>query len=145
MLNGLIDPNLFYQRELTDEHLSIFIGLRFEDICRSYLRQQFYLGRMPFFAEDLGRWWGNNPAEHRQDEIDIVALASENVLFCECKWTNRRFDIHDLSDLKKSSVCINRPHQYFMIFAKNGVNDEVSATIGGNQSYFVVTMNELFK
>lgn len=145
MLNGLIDPNLFYQRELTDEHLSAFIGLRFEDICRSYLRQQFYLGRMPFFAEDLGRWWGNNPAEHRQDEIDIVALDSENVLFCECKWTNRRFDIHDLSDLKKSSVCINRPHQYFMIFAKNGVTDEVSAAIGGNQSYFVVTMNELFK
>jgi hypothetical protein len=77
--------------------------------------------------------------------VQSGAIIGENVLFCECKWTNCRFDIHDLSDLKKSSVCINRPHQYFMIFAKNGVTDEVSAAIGGNQSYFVVTMNELFK
>ena len=66
MLNGLISPEAYYERELSKEKLNTFIGYRFEGICETYLKEQFYNGKMPFYAEELGRWWGNNPVLKKQ-------------------------------------------------------------------------------
>lgn len=144
MLNGLISPSLYYERELTKERLNTFIGHRFEGICETYLKEQFYNGKMPFFAENLGRWWGNNPFLKRQEEIDILALDDEHALFCECKYTEQKFDEKQLQDLEDSALCINRANKYFMIFSKNGISSGVEEKIRGKGNYFVVTEEDLF-
>ena len=144
MLNGLISPFLYYERELTKEKLNTFIGHRFEGICETYLKEQFYNGKMPFFAENLGRWWGNNPFLKRQEEIDILALDDEHALFCECKYTEQKFDEKQLQDLEDSALCINRANKYFIIFSKNGISSGVEEKIRGKGNYFVVTEEDLF-
>ena len=144
MLNGLISPELFYEREFTLQKINMFIGHRFESICETYLKELFYNGKMPFFAENLGRWWGNNPVLKKQEEIDIVALDDENALFCECKYTEDKFGEKQLKDLQDSALCINRPNKYFMIFSKNGVSDAVAAAISVNKEYTVIALDELF-
>lgn len=144
MLNGLISPELFYEREITKEKLNTFIGHRFEGVCESYLKDLFYNGKMPFFAENLGRWWGNNPVLKKQEEIDILAIDDENALFCECKYTSEKFDEKQLKDLEDSSLCINREKKYFMIFSKNGISRGVEKKICGNKMYTVITLDELF-
>ena len=144
MLNGLISPELYYERELTKEKLNTFIGHRFEAICESYLKEQFFNGRMPFYAEELGRWWGPNPVLRKIEEIDIVALDDENVLFCECKYRETAFDEKQLSDLLEASLCINRKNKYYMTFSKNGISGGVKKKIEGNSSYIVVTLDELY-
>lgn len=144
MLNGLISPELFYEREITKEKLNTFIGHRFEGVCESYLRDLFYNGKMPFFAENLGRWWGNNPVLKKQEEIDILAIDDENALFCECKYTSEKFDEKQLKDLEDSALCINREKKYFMIFSKNGISRGVEKKICGNEMYTVITLDELF-
>lgn len=93
ILNGFISPEIFYEKEMTNEKLNAFIGKRFEDICKAYLKQQFYLGKMPFYPQEIGRWWGNNPILKKQEEIDILALDDENAIICECKYTNEKFDL----------------------------------------------------
>ena len=144
MLNGLISPELFYDREITKEKLNTFIGHRFECVCESYLKDLFYNGKMPFFAENLGRWWGNNPVLKKQEEIDILAIDDENALFCECKYTSEKFDEKQLKDLEDSALCINREKKYFMIFSKNGISRGVEKKICGNEMYTVITLDELF-
>ena len=143
MLNGLISPELYYEREVTKERLSAFVGHRFEGICEAYLKERFYEGKMPFFAETLGRWWGSNPVLKRQEEIDIVALDDDNALFCECKYTAGKFGEKELKDLEDSALCISRPNKHFMIFAKNGVSNGVKKKIEGNASFAVITLGEL--
>ena len=143
MLNGLISPDLYYEREITDERLNSFIGFRFEAICESYLRKLFYNGKMPFFAEFLGRWWGNNPVLKKQEEIDILALDDENALFCECKYTNEKFNEKELKDLQDSALCISRSKKSFMIFSKNGITSGVKEKIKDDASYKVVTLDDL--
>ena len=145
MLNGLISPELFYEKELTKQNLNTFIGHRFEGICESYLRRQFYNGKMPFFAENLGRWWGNNPILKRQEEIDILAIDEQNALFCECKYTEEKFNEKQLKDLEDSALCINRPKKYFMIFSKNGITGDVAKKIKDNEAYSVVTLEDLME
>ena len=144
MLNGLISPALYYEREFTKEKLNTYFGHRFKLICEQYLRERFYNGKMPFFAEKLGRWWGNNPILKQQEEIDLVAIDDENALFCECKYTEEKFDESQLKDLQKASLSINRPNKFYTIFSKNGVTDGVKKIITKNKAYSVVTADDLF-
>ena len=145
MLNGLISPALYYEREFTKEKMSAFLGHRFELVCGQYLREKFYKGKMPFFAENLGRWWGNNPVLKRQEEIDLLALDDDNALFCECKYTKEKFNESQLKDLQDSSLCVKRKNNWFTIFSKSGVTAGVQKIIAKNKSYNVIGIEDLFK
>ena len=144
MLNGLISPELYYEREFTKEKLNSFIGLRFEAMCETYLKNQFYNGKMPFFAENLGRWWGNNPVLKKQEEIDLLAIDSKNAVICECKYTEVPFDEKELKDLQDSALCIKQPNKFFMIFSKNGITSGVRKQIENNSNYSIITLEDLF-
>lgn len=145
MLNGLISPELYYEREFTKEKMNSYLGKRFEGICETYLKSQFYNGKMPFFAEKLGRWWGANPVLKKQEEIDLVALDGENALFCECKYTEKQFDENELKDLVDSSLCISREHKYYMIFSKNGLTKNVAEKVENDASFFFADLKKLYE
>ncbi len=144
MLNGLISPALYYKREVTKEKLNAFIEHRFGEVCETYLKEKFYNGEMPFYAEQLGRWWGPNTVKKRSEEIDIVALDDENALFAECKYRESPFGEKQLKDLLDSSLCINRKNKYYVIFSKKGITDSVRSKIEGDSSYMVFDINNLY-
>ena len=144
MLNGLISPVIYYNKEFTTENLNTYIGHRFEQICSQFLKEKAYNGELPFFAEEVGRWWGNNPIEKRQEEIGIVAQDSENAILCECKYTEKPFDEKELSDLQASAPCIKRNNKYFWIFSRKGVSAEVKKIIQNQSNYKVITVKDLF-
>ena len=145
ILNGFISPEIFYEKEMTNEKLNAFIGKRFEDICKAYLKQQFYLGKMPFYPQEIGRWWGNNPILKKQEEIDILALDDENAIICECKYTNEKFDLKQLKDLEQSALCINKENKSFIIFSKSGVTTKVEEIIIDDSNYKVLTIEDLYR
>ena len=69
----------------------------------------------------LGRWWGNNPTERRQEEIDILGEQDKNTaLFGECKWTNEKVDLGILETLIKRSNLFPYQEKHFYLFAKSG-------------------------
>lgn len=143
MLNGLIAPEIYYEKEFTEEKLNTFIGHRFESICETYLKEKFYKGDMPFFAEEMGRWWGNNPVLKRQEEIDLLAIDDKNAVICECKYTSTPFDEKQLDDLHTAALCIKKPKKIFIIFSKNGVTGGVEKRIADKPEYQVVTLKDL--
>ncbi len=145
ILNGFISPEIFYEKEMTNEKLNAFIKKRFEDICKAYLKQQFYLGKMPFYPQEIGRWWGNNPILKKQEEIDILALDDENAIICECKYTNEKFDLKQLKDLEQSALCINKENKSFIIFSKSGVTTKVEELIIDDSNYKVLTIEDLYR
>ena len=145
ILNGFISPEIFYEKEMTNEKLNAFIGKRFEDICKAYLKQQFYLEKMPFYPQEIGRWWGNNPILKKQEEIDILALDDENAIICECKYTNEKFDLKQLKDLEQSALCINKENKSFIIFSKSGVTTKVEELIIDDSNYKVLTIEDLYR
>ena len=145
ILNGFISPEIFYEKEMTNEKLNAFIGKRFDDICKAYLKQQFYLGKMPFYPQEIGRWWGNNPILKKQEEIDILALDDENAIICECKYTNEKFDLKQLKDLEQSALCINKENKSFIIFSKSGVTTKVEELIIDDSNYKVLTIEDLYR
>ena len=48
------------------------MGHVFEDVCRQWLLWGVREGRLDVLPLEVGRWWGTNPVERCEEEIDIV-------------------------------------------------------------------------
>ena len=84
-------------------------------------RVQLLNGECPVEFSSLGRWWGNDPKEKRQAEIDILAEQDKNTaLFGECKWTNEKVDLGVLETLIKRSELFPYKNVHYYLFAKTG-------------------------
>lgn len=81
--------DLAYKR--IEPFLPDYMGKVFEEICKQYLWKLLLSGKCPVEFSSLGRWWGNDPVEKSQAEIDIIAEQDKSTaLFGECKWTNEK-------------------------------------------------------
>lgn len=111
--------DLVYKR--IEPQLSDYMGKVFEEICRQYLWKQLLSGNCPVEFVSLGRWWGNNPKEKRQEEIDIMGEQDKNTaLFAECKWTNEKVDLGVLETLVKRSELFHYNTKHYYLFSKSG-------------------------
>ena len=111
--------DLAYKR--IEPFLSDYMGKVFEEICKQWLWKQLLDGNCPVEFSSLGRWWGNDPKEKRQAEIDILAEQDKTTaLFGECKWTNEKVDLGVLETLVKRSELFSYRTKYFYLFSKSG-------------------------
>ena len=113
-----------YEEEVKS-NLSAYMGLIFEDICRQYIVEEAKRNTMPFLPGKIGRWWGNNPKEKRQEEIDILTFRNDKALFGECKWTNAPVDLKVLTNLKRQGELFAYKDKWFWLFAKKGFTESL--------------------
>lgn len=111
--------DLVYKR--IEPQLSDYMGKVFEEICKQYLWKQLLSGNCPVEFNSLGRWWGNDPKEKCQTEIDIMGEQDKNTaLFAECKWTNEKVDLGVLETLLKRSNLFSYKTKHYYLFSKTG-------------------------
>ncbi len=98
-----------------------YMGKVFEEICKQYLWKLLLAGKCPVEFSSLGRWWGGDPKNKRQAEIDIIAEQDrETALFGECKWTSEKVGLGVLETLVERSELFPYQNKYFYLFAKSG-------------------------
>lgn len=111
--------DLVYRR--IEPKLSDYMGKVFEDICKQYLWKQLLTGKCPVEFTSLGRWWGNDPIEKCQAEIDIMGEQDKDTaIFAECKWTNEKVDLNVLETLIKRSRLFSYKNIHLYLFSKSG-------------------------
>ena len=97
------------------------MGKVFEEICKQYLWKLLLDGQSPVEFASLGRWWGNDPVEKAQAEIDILGEQDKTTaLFGECKWTNERVDLGVLETLVHRSRLFSYSKVHYVLFSKSG-------------------------
>lgn len=111
--------------------LNHFMGNVFEEICKQYLYLPQIYAKAPFCYGELGRWWGNNPREKRQEEIDLMAFHEDQALFCECKWQNEPVKMDVVSALKRRGEIFSFSQKHFIIFSKSGFAENVLSQCPG--------------
>lgn len=131
-----------YEEEVKS-NLSAYMGLIFEDICRQYIVEEAKRNTMPFLPGKIGRWWGNNPKEKRQEEIDILTCRNDNALFGECKWTNAPVDLNVLTNLERQSEIFTYKNKWFWLFTKNGFTDSLIAKAEKMDNVRLVRFDEM--
>jgi len=101
--------------------MSTYMGMVFEEICKQYLWQLNRMSKTPATFTELGRWWGNDPNEKKQVEIDMIAECNnDTAIFGECKWTNERVDTKVLETLLYRSGLFHYKNVYLYLFSKSG-------------------------
>ena len=117
---GAVD--LVYRR--VEPQLSDYMGGVFEDICIQYLWNRLLAGESPVEFASLGRWWGNDPRNKCQVEIDIMGEQdSRAALFAECKWRNEKVDTDVLETLVYRSRLFHYRDTYLYLFSKSGFTE----------------------
>ncbi len=119
------DKSDFLYNEIIEKDISEYMGYAFEEICRQYLKKHLISEQYPWQLIDVKRWWGNNPIEKREEEIDLVGWNNEAILFAECKWTNEKIGTKIYNDLKRKSTIISNTPFYYVLFSKSGFSDEI--------------------
>lgn len=124
----VLDNNSIIMRGAADRvykriepYLSNYMGKVFEDICTQYLWKQLLEEKCPVEFNSLGRWWGNDPIEKKQTEIDVMGEQDKDTaLFAECKWTNEKVDLGVLETLVKRSKLFSYTNVHYYLFSKSG-------------------------
>lgn len=117
IMRGAAD--IVYRR--IEPQLSEYMGAVFEEICKQYLWNLLLNGNSPVEFSELGRWWGNDPIEKKQTEIDIMGEQDKKTaLFGECKWTNEKVDLGVLETLIKRSKLFSYINVHLFLFSRSG-------------------------
>jgi hypothetical protein len=109
-------------------YLSSYMGLVFEDICKQYL--VFYAADLPFQLQEIGEWWGPDPNQKKEVQVDIVAIGAKpnnttsgrKMLIGPCKFKNEAIGTNELDLLKEYAALFATANDecYFYIFSKSG-------------------------
>jgi AAA+ ATPase superfamily predicted ATPase len=124
--------------------LSAYMGLVFEEICKQYLTEQAKRNALPFLPGKIGRWWGNNPHEKRQEEIDLLTYRKDDALFCECKWTNAPADASVLAALMRKAGLFHYKNTWFLLFSKSGFTAGLIAEARKHENVRLVRYDDMF-
>ena len=126
------------------EDLPAYMGHVFEDACRDYLKRQNGKRVLPFMFDGIGRWWGANPKTRAQEEIDILADASDKAIFGECKWTSAEVGVDVLLGLRrKSELFVQYTEKTYVLFAKSGFHQSL-INEANHENVIMIGLDELY-
>ena len=137
------DGHLIYEKIVLPQ-LTHYMGIAFENICKEYLSEQSSLENTPFYFQKLGRWWGNNAKEKRQEEIDILAFFEEKAAFCECKWKKEPVGLEVFQALvNKADLFPQFTEKYYYIFSKTGFTEELISYVEKNEKCYLISFENM--
>ena len=127
-------------------NLSDYMGRIFEEICMQYMWKLLLDGESPVEFSNLGRWWGTDPQERIQTEIDIMGDQDKSTaLFGECKWINENVDVKVLEKLKKRSRLFRYENVHLFLFAKKGFTQGCIEEAGKMGNVSLVTYDQIYR
>ena len=127
---------------------STYLGKQFELICLQWVRRQAATGRLPFAPLEFGQWWGTDPQEHEQTDIDVVAAnkIEREVLVGECKWRNKFNETEAADQLEyRSTLLKSFTKRHFVLFSKNPVSDATREKLLQRGDYTLIRATDLYE
>lgn len=83
---GIMDPEIFYERYISEDFETKYVPQAFENICRQYLIRQNRQGLLPEIFEKIGKYYYDDPKNRTNGEFDIVTLDPKGYIFYEAKF-----------------------------------------------------------
>ena len=131
--------------ELFSDRISSHIGKAFEECARQYMWRAMKEKTLPFSFKKIGRWWGNNPKERREEEIDFIAFSGEHAVYGECKWRNKKTGEDILEELtQKAGLFTEFPDTYYMLFSKAGFTSALIKKADNLKNVILISIGDMF-
>jgi len=128
--------------------LDEFIGKSvFEFIAQQYLVRAVKHGKLLFIPTNVGKWWGNDPKEKKETDIDVIFESENEVILGECKWRESFSEIIEARKLIDKARLLPGYNQYhFYFFTKHPVKLEIFQTLEAENlpEINVVPLDDMF-
>lgn len=111
-----------------EPYLSEYMGRIFEDMCKDYLF--FRCENLPVDIGEIGQWWGSDPVQKKQVQIDIVIVSPDrkSAVFGECKFKNEPMDAEVFDELLyESKLPGGISERYYYLFSKSGFTEKLKS------------------
>ena len=127
-----------------DGKIEAFTGPVFEECAAQFLWREMSKGKYSF--QTIGRWWGPNPKEKKEEEIDFIAAdGNRNALFVECKWKNTKTGKETLEDLiRKSDIIPGFSTRRYILFSKAGFTAELTKIASARKDTDLISLAEMY-
>jgi len=130
--------------EIVFNNLNQYTGFQFEEICRKFLQENPDL--FGFIPKVMGKHWGRVPYKKNESyDIDLVAYDEENVLFGECKWTNKKVGVSEYKKLLLRSEFVDTGNRkkIYAIFSKAGFEEDLQNL--KDENLYLLTLTDMAK
>ncbi len=135
------------RRSAFGQAFQAYVGKQFETVCRQWVVRRNSAGELPFLASSFGSWWGTDPREKAETDIDLIAAdkESKSILLGECKWRNS-FDESKAIELLeyRASLVKGYEHRTYCLFTKNPANDVLREEAELRPDLELVSVDEMF-
>ena len=127
--------NIEVVKKQINEGFELYVTTVFEKICRSLM----YRINIPIEVNRYGRWWDKN------SEIDIVGIGESDIIFGECKWSNKKVGINILEELIKKSenVEVKGKNRSYILFSKSGFTDELLKSAEERKALYLIDLEKI--
>lgn len=124
-----------------------YMGLVFEKVCMDYMDAQNVQGNLPILFTRIGRWWGTDPVEKTQVEIDLIASDGNDYIIGECKWRKNKIEMKVLEELKKKADVFRKKRRrtWYVLFSKSGFSESVIEEAQKDESILLVGLDDIMR
>lgn len=131
--------------EVIAGQLADHTGHVFEECAIQYMWEALKSKSLPVSFKKIGRWWGNNPLAHREEEIDFLAFSETQAIFGECKWRNMQTGVDVLEELIKKSMIFGQfIDNHYILFSKSGFTASLQDRAGNGGNISLVSLDDMF-
>jgi len=131
--------------EVFAEQLSSHAGKAFEECAKQYMWRALKENTVPVSFKKIGRWWGGNPKERQQEEIDFIAFSNEKAVFGECKWRNALTGEEVLNNLmRKAELFPSFTYKHYALFSKSGFSEALIGRAFKEKNITLIGVNDMF-
>lgn len=140
---GMIDygRGAIYYEKVVKKNINHYMGNVFEDMCRDYTMGVGSDGDLACMVLKIGKWWGTNPAQKEETDIDVVGLDTVNkqAVIGECKFKNELLDKGIFEQLVARKGLLDKKYQVvqYLLFSKSGFSDWIKENAGRENMYLV--------
>ena len=89
---AVMDSEVFYDKFIEADFEEHYVPLSFEQICRQFLVRKNRSGELPDLFEKIGKYWYDDPVNHKNGEFDVVTENDGSYIFYEAKFRNEKLD-----------------------------------------------------
>ena len=131
---------------LIEDYIGKFI---FENVCRDYLLRLNARDELPFMASKFGKWWGSDPVEKKQTDVDVIVADpdySNSIILGECKWRSNIKEIMELEKLLGKDILFpSYSNHFYYFFLKNKFKKATRDVAMNKGNVVLVEMMDLYQ
>ncbi len=135
----IMDEDIFYDKYIAQNFEEDFVPHRFETICRQYLIRQNRMGKISPVIEKIGKYYYDDPVNHRNGEFDVVTLDEKGYVFYEVKFRKQKITKSIINkEIEQVNSTELKPYKYVFI-SRSGFD------ISPRDNLNLIDLSDLFK